>query len=342
MSGLTYADAGVDTQRGQEQVGLIKDMCKATFDSNVLTSIGGFGAMYELDLSDISNPVLVTGTDGVGTKLMVSQMMDDHSTVGQDLVAMCVNDIICQGAKPLFFLDYIASGYLEPSKMAGLVKGIADGCLLAGASLIGGETAEMPGLYSEEEYDLAGFVVGIVDKDKIISGQNIEDGDIVIALESSGVHSNGMSLARKIVFDHMDYKVDTYIEELDRTIGEELLEPTRIYVKDVLSLIEKIDIKAIANITGGGIYENIPRTVGDKFDVELDLSEVKTPKIFQLLEEWGGVDKKEMYSTFNMGLGMILVVAPEDLHTVKEHFTDYKAWTIGQVVNGSGELKVEF
>lgn len=342
MSGLTYADAGVDTQRGQEQVGLIKDMCRATFDKNVLTSIGGFGAMYELDLSEIQNPVLVTGTDGVGTKLMVSQMMDNHQTVGQDLVAMCVNDIICQGAKPLFFLDYIASGYLEPEKMAELVKGIADGCTLAGASLIGGETAEMPGLYSDDEYDLAGFVVGVVDKEKIIAGEDIKEGDIVVALEASGIHSNGMSLARKIVFDHKGLDVDTHIDELDRSIGEELLEPTRIYVKDVLSLLEKVDIKSISNITGGGIYENIPRAVGENFDVELDLRDQQVPKVFELLQQWGNVDTKEMYSTFNMGIGMILVVSPEDLDKTLAHFTDYKATEIGKVVDGSGELRVEY
>lgn len=339
--GISYKDAGVDTKRGQAQVSLIKDLCKATFDDRVMSSIGGFGAMY--DLSGIcKEPVLVAGTDGVGTKVIIAQEMDDHKSLGIDLVAMCANDIICQGARPLVFLDYIATGYLDPEKMAHIVEGIAKGCQISGMSLIGGETAEMPGLYQNDQYDLAGFALGIVDKEDIIDGSDLQSGDVLIGLESSGIHSNGLSLARKIVFDHMNFHVDTYVEDLGRTIGEELLEPTRIYVKDILDLLEKVQVKALVHNTGGGLYENIPRVLGDKLDAEIDLSSHQVPAIFELLQEWASVDTKEMYSTFNMGIGMVVAVSREDADKVIDHFKDYKAFRIGQIGLGSGELRIDY
>lgn len=339
--GLTYSDAGVDTERGQEEVRLISEMCKKTYDKNVLAGVGGFGAMYELDLSKYKNPVLVSGTDGVGTKLMIAQNMDIHNTLGFDLVAMCVNDIICQGAEPLFFLDYIGTGHLEPNKMANIVKGIAEACEVSGASLIGGETAEMPDMYSEEEYDLAGFVVGVVEKDKLIDGSNAKPGDVILSLPSSGIHSNGLSLARKIVTDVQKMDYSDHVEELGKSIGEELLTPTKIYVKEVLGLLEKVEVKAIAHNTGGGLYENIPRSLPEGLGAEVNLSEIEVPKVFNLLQKWGHVETEEMYKTFNMGVGMFLIVDPSDVDECVEHFTDYEVKILGKV-NDSGELTVEY
>lgn len=339
--GLTYSDAGVDTQRGQEEVRLISEMCKRTYDKNVLAGVGGFGAMYELDLSKYKKPVLVSGTDGVGTKLIIAQDLDIHHTLGYDLVAMCVNDIICQGAEPLFFLDYIGTGHLDPKKMAGIVEGIANACELSGCSLIGGETAEMPDMYSEEEYDLAGFVVGAVEKDEMIDGSKAKAGDVILSLPSSGIHSNGLSLARKIVTDAKGMNYSDYVEEFGQSIGEELLTPTRIYVKEVLSLLEKVEVKAIAHNTGGGLYENIPRSLPEGLGAEIDISNIEVPKIFDILQEWGQVETEEMYKTFNMGVGMFLMVDPEDVEETIHHFKDYKVKVLG-TVNDSGELTVEY
>lgn len=316
---LSYKDSGVDKEAGYKEVKLIKEMVKKTYIPGVLSDIGGFSGLFQLDTKEYKEPVLVSGTDGVGTKLKIAFMMDKHDTIGQDCVAMCVNDIACQGAKPLFFLDYIATGKLIPEKMASIVEGVANGCKLAGCALIGGETAEMPGFYKEDEYDLAGFCVGIVDKDRIITGENIKEGDMLIGLPSSGIHSNGYSLVRKIVFEKEKMDVDTYIPELGKILGEELLIPTRIYVPVVLDLIEKFNIKGISHITGGGFYENIPRMLPEGLAAHIDTSPIQVPVIFYLLQQWGNIDQKEMYSTFNMGVGMVLAVDKDELDSIAEH-----------------------
>lgn len=305
---ITYKDAGVDKEAGYKEVQLIKNIIKKTHNTNVLSDIGGFSGLFQLDTKSYKEPVLVSGTDGVGTKLKIAFIMDEHNTIGEDCVAMCVNDIICQGAKPLFFLDYIATGKLIPEKMAEIVEGIANGCVKGEAALIGGETAEMPGFYNEDEYDLAGFCVGVVDKENIIDGSKISEGDMIIGLPSSGIHSNGYSLVRKIVFEKEKMDVDQFVPELNTTIGEELLKPTRIYTKTVIPLIEKFNIKGIVHITGGGFYENIPRILPDGLRANIDTSKINTPEIFNLLAKWGNINEKEMYSTFNMGIGMVLIV----------------------------------
>lgn len=319
---LNYKDAGVDKEAGYKEVQLIKGFVERTKTSGVLSSLGGFSGLYQLDMKNLQEPVLVSGTDGVGTKLKLAFMMDKHNTIGEDCVAMCANDIICQGAKPLFFLDYIATGKLVPEKMAEVVEGIAEGCLKAGCALIGGETAEMPGFYNEDEYDVAGFCVGVVDKSKIITGNNIKAGDVILGIPSSGVHSNGFSLIRKIVFDKMGFSVDKYIEELGKTLGEELLTPTRIYVKEILDLLMKVEIKSISHITGGGFYENIPRMLTNDTRAKIDVNKIKTPEIFNLLMKWGNVSIEEMYSTFNMGIGMVLIVSGEDADKVLKNNDD--------------------
>ncbi len=319
---LNNKDAGVDKEAGYKEVQLIKGFVERTKTSGVLSSLGGFSGLYQLDMKNLQEPVLVSGTDGVGTKLKLAFMMDKHNTIGEDCVAMCANDIICQGAKPLFFLDYIATGKLVPEKMAEVVEGIAEGCLKAGCALIGGETAEMPGFYNEDEYDVAGFCVGVVDKSKIITGNNIKAGDVILGIPSSGVHSNGFSLIRKIVFDKMGFSVDKYIEELGKTLGEELLTPTRIYVKEILDLLMKVEIKSISHITGGGFYENIPRMLTNDTRAKIDVNKIKTPEIFNLLMKWGNVSIEEMYSTFNMGIGMVLIVSGEDADKVLKNNDD--------------------
>lgn len=333
---LTYKDSGVDKEAGYKQVSLIKDMIKRTHVKGVLSDIGGFAGLFQLDVKDMDEPVLVSGTDGVGTKLRLAFMMDKHETIGEDCVAMCVNDILCQGAKPLFFLDYLATGKLIPEKMASVVEGVSNGCIKAGCGLIGGETAEMPGFYNEDEYDLAGFAVGIVDKKNIIDGRSIKDGDILIGLPSSGLHSNGFSLVRNIVFNKKNMKVDQYVEELGTTIGEELLKPTRIYVNPVYDILEKFDIKGLCHITGGGFYENIPRMIPKGLEIEIKTSHINTPKIFKLLQEWGNIDIDEMYSTFNMGIGMIMAVDKDDLKDLEAHLGEInEAYTVlGEVRSG--------
>lgn len=333
---ITYKEAGVDKEAGYKEVQLIKDVVKSTYIEGVMTDIGGFSGMFELGKLNYDNPVLVSGTDGVGSKVQIAQMMDVHHTIGQDCVAMCVNDILCQGAKPIFFLDYIATGKLVPEKMAEIVEGVADGCKKSGAALLGGETAEMPGIYKENDYDLAGFAVGVVEKDKIITGKNIEEGDILLGLPSSGVHSNGYSLVRKIVFDLKNMDLNNHIEDFGRSLGEELLEPTKIYVEDVYPLIEKYEVKGICHITGGGIYENLPRVLPENMGAKVDMRGVKTPKVFDKLQEWGNVAKEEMYGTFNMGIGMILVVNREVADSILKEYkeNEKEIYEIGVVQRG--------
>ncbi len=333
---LSYKDSGVDKEAGYKSVNLIKGMLKKTYIPGVLSDIGGFSGLFQLDVKDYKEPVLVSGTDGVGTKLKIAFMMDKHNTIGQDCVAMCVNDIVCQGAKPLFFLDYIATGKLIPEKMASIVEGITNGCIQAGCALIGGETAEMPGFYKKDEYDLAGFCVGIVDKSKIITGENIKEGDMLIGLPSSGIHSNGYSLVRKIVFEKEKMDIDRHIPELGKTIGEELLIPTRIYVPVVLDLIGKFNIKGISHITGGGFYENIPRMLPKGLTAHIDTSTIKVPVIFHLLQKWGNIEKKEMYSTFNMGVGMVLAVDKAELDSIANYLKDKKEdfYILGEIKAG--------
>ena len=338
---LTYKSTGVDKEAGYKEVQLIKDMVKSTFSPNVVTEIGGFGGLFKLDKDTGAEPVLVSGTDGVGTKLVLAFCMDKHDTVGIDCVAMCANDILCQGAKPLFFLDYIATGKLIPEKMASIVAGVVEGCKQANMALIGGETAEMPGIYDENHYDLAGFAVGIVDRMKMIVPGKVQIGDKLIGLRSSGVHSNGFSLVRKIIFDIKGFSLDQFFEPLGRTLGEELLTPTRIYVRDVSPLLEKYDIHGIAHISGGGIYENLPRVLGEGQRAEWNLSGYEIPAIFRLLGEWGGVERKEMFGTFNMGVGMVLVVSAEEYAPI---LSDLRARGLDPVEMGSivpGEKGVE-
>ncbi|KAF3304469.1 phosphoribosylformylglycinamidine cyclo-ligase [Carnobacterium sp. PL17GRE32] len=330
--GLDYKSAGVNKEAGYQQVQLIKDMMKATYTDQVMTETGGFSGMVELGASDMKAPVLVSGTDGVGTKLMVAQEVGIHDTVGMDLVAMCVNDIICQGAKPLFFLDYIATGKLVPEKMASIVQGVADGCKQAGAALIGGETAEMPGMYGEDDYDLAGFAVGLVDKEKIISGKDIKAGDIAIALPSSGVHSNGFSLVRAILEKNNISFNDQY-RDTNRTVGEVLLTPTKIYAKDVLALIEAVTVKGLAHITGGGLFENVPRTLPEGLGLAVNRDQIPTLDIFDYLQDLGQVAEDEMFGTFNMGVGMVIFLDPADVDTALQVLAanDSGAFKLGQV-----------
>lgn len=337
---ITYKNAGVDVDEGQRAVKLMKDHVKSTFNDNVLTDLGSFGGLFSLNIDDYKEPVLVAGTDGVGTKLKIAFMMDKHDTIGEDCVAMCVNDILCQGGKPLFFLDYIATGKLVGEKIAQIVGGVARGCKLSGSALIGGETAEMPGLYEEDEYDMAGFSVGIVDKSKIITGEGIRAGDLIIGLPSSGIHSNGYSLVRKLFFDLLKMDTRDYVEDLGRTLGEELITPTRIYVRPVLDLISKIDVKGICHITGGGFYENIPRILPGNVDAKINLGSWDILPIFKLMQEKGNIEEREMFATFNMGIGMMLVVSGEDADRALEILgsAGEDASLIGEIVEGSGQV----
>ena len=308
----SYKAAGVDITAGYQAVELMKKHIAKTMTAGAMSDIGGFGGLFELDLTGIEKPVLVSGTDGVGTKLKLAFLMDKHDTVGIDCVAMCVNDIICCGAKPLFFLDYIAVGKNFPEKVASIVSGVAEGCVQSGAALIGGETAEMPGFYPEDEYDLAGFAVGVVDKNKILNNKTIEAGDVVIALPSSGVHSNGFSLVRR-VFDVEHTDIKTPLAELGgKSLGETLLAPTKIYVKPMLALFEAVTVKAVSHITGGGFYENIPRSIPKDFGAKIDKSALQIPPIFDLLAKKGNIPERDMFNTFNMGVGMSIVVAKAD------------------------------
>lgn len=310
---LTYKQSGVDIDEGNRAVDLIKGKIKSTYDNNVIGDLGNFSGLYSLkEFVGMEEPVLLSSTDGVGTKLRLAQMMDKHDTVGIDLVAMCVNDLICQGAKPLFFLDYIATGKLVAENINQIVGGIVDGCKMAGCALIGGETAEMPGMYAEDDYDLAGFSVGIADKAKIISGQNVKAEDVLIGISSSGVHSNGYSFIRKIFLDTYNYKLDQHIEELGMNLGEALLTPTKIYVKLVLDLLKQYDIKSIAHITGGGVIENITRVIPDGLGLDIKTDSWEKPPIFKMIEGFNIVEKRELHKSFNMGIGLVFIVNKED------------------------------
>jgi phosphoribosylformylglycinamidine cyclo-ligase len=308
---ITYKNSGVDIDAGNRFVNMIKPLVKATSRPEVMADIGGFGGLFSLNADKYKNPVLVSGTDGVGTKLKIAFMADRHDTVGIDLVAMCVNDIVVQGAEPLFFLDYLATGRLDPAKAAEIVKGISAGCVQAGCALIGGETAEMPGFYADGEYDIAGFTVGVVDRDNLIDGSSITVGNRLIGLASSGLHSNGYSLARKVIFDKMGLKIDSLLPGTGRSVADELLNPTRIYVKSVLNLLRDFTINGIAHITGGGLLENIPRVLPNGCKAILRKGTWPTPDIFSLLKEAGNIEESEMFRTLNCGIGMVLAV-PED------------------------------
>lgn len=338
----SYKQAGVDITAGYKAVELMKQHIARTMTGGALSDIGGFGGLFELDMTGIQHPVLVSGTDGVGTKLKMAFLMDKHDTVGIDCVAMCVNDIICCGAKPLFFLDYVAVGKNRPEKVATIVSGVAEGCVQAGCSLIGGETAEMPGFYPEDEYDLAGFSVGVVDKEKILNNRTIREGDVVIALPSSGVHSNGFSLVRR-VFDVENSDLNAPVAELGgQSIGQALLTPTKIYVKPMLALFEQIPVKAVSHITGGGFYENIPRSIPDGFGVKIDKASLRILPIFDLIAKTGKIPERDMFNTFNMGVGMSVVVDKNDadqaLAILKEHGQD--AYIMGQTEKSEESVKI--
>ncbi len=338
----SYAAAGVDVTAGYEAVRRIKPMVESTYIPGVLGTLGGFGGMFAPDLTGMKEPVLVSGTDGVGTKLKIAFLMDKHDTVGIDCVAMCVNDIICGGAMPLFFLDYIACGKNDPGRIADIVAGVTEGCRQAGCALVGGETAEMPGFYAPEEYDLAGFSVGIVDKAKILDGSAMEEGDILLGLGSSGVHSNGFSLVRKVL--GVDEKVlSTYSADLGCTIGEELIKPTRIYVKAVKALLQGgIAIRAISHITGGGLYENVPRMMKAGLTARIQISSVPVPPIFSLIAQAGNIPQRDMYNTFNMGVGMILAVPKDQVGAAVDLLTKIgeRAYVVGSVVKGDNGVEL--
>ncbi len=333
---VTYKNAGVDISEGDRLVDIIKPIARSTFKKGVLQELGSFGAFFKL--SKYKKPVLVSSTDGVGTKLKIAFMTGRHDTVGIDLVAMCVNDVLTSGAEPLFFLDYFATGKLSANKAADVIKGIAAGCKTAGCSLIGGETAEMPGFYKEGEYDLAGFSVGVLEENKIIDGSKIKSGDIIIGLASSGLHSNGYSLARKLFFDIKKYKANKFIKELGCTIGEELLKPTRIYVKSILSLLKSVNIKGMAHITGGGLTENLPRIFPKGIQAVIKKGSWDIPRIFSIIQEMGNVSEKEMFRTFNMGIGFIVVVKKTDAKNTIAKLKRFgeKPSVIGSIEKGSG------
>jgi len=333
----TYAQSGVNIEAGKELVRRIKPHAKRTHTAGVLGGLGGFGALFQHDFSKYREPLLVSSTDGVGTKLKLAFELGRHDTVGRDLVAMCVNDLICCGAQPLFFLDYFATGRLSPDIGESVVEGIADGCVEAGCALIGGETAELPGFYQEGEYDLAGFSVGVVDKANLIDGSQVRVGDILLGLSSSGLHSNGYSLGRRLL-EPLGY--NTFRSELGTTIGAALLEPTKIYVRPILSLLERVEIKAIAHITGGGFYENIPRVLPDDTLAQIKRGSWPASPLFSIIQQQGEVAEREMFTTFNMGIGLVLILAPEYVEEAKNHIGD-GAFEIGAIVAGQGEARVE-
>ncbi len=336
-----YAAAGVDIEAGYKGVQLMKTHVQRTFIPGVVSDIGGFGGLFAPNLKGMKEPVLVSGTDGVGTKQRIAQRMDVHNTVGIDCVAMCVNDIICCGAKPLFFLDYIAIGKNLPEKVAALVSGVAEGCVQAGCALIGGETAEHPGTMAADDYDLAGFSVGIVDKEKILNNQSMRPGDVIVALPSSGIHSNGFSLVRK-VFDIEHADLGKQVDELEKPLGEALLTPTRIYVKSVLAALAAAEVHGISHITGGGFYENVPRSIPDGLCARIEKAAIRTPTIFSLIQRLGKIDERDMFNTFNMGVGMSLVVSPETLDqaliALRESGED--PYVIGEITPGDEKIRL--
>ena len=336
---LTYADAGVDIDAGNKAVELMKDSVRATYRPEVIGDLGGFGGLFALNSGKYKEPVLVSGTDGVGTKLKLAFMADKHDTIGQDAVAMCVNDILVQGAEPLFFLDYIAVDKVDSQKVANIVKGVANACKESGCALIGGETAEMAGFYSKGEYDIAGFCVGVVDKSKMITGDKVKAGDVLLGLPSSGVHSNGFSLVRKICFEAMGYTMDTEVPEFGCTLGEKLLTPTRLYPKTCLPLIENFDLHGMVHITGGGFYENIPRSLKKGCCARINKADVRTPALFHLMQKVGGISEHDMFNTFNMGVGMVLTVPAEQADKALEilHANgEPEAYRLGVIAEGEG------
>lgn len=337
----SYKSAGVDVTAGYKSVELIKNAVKSTYIEGVASDLGGFGGLFAPNLKDMKEPILVSGTDGVGTKLKLAFLMNKHDTIGQDCVAMCVNDVVCCGAKPLFFLDYMSLWKNIPEMVATIVGGVAEGCRQAGCALVGGETAEMPGLYAENEYDLAGFSVGIVDKEKMIDGSKIEIGDKVIGIASSGVHSNGFSLVRK-VFNINEENLKEYKEELGMTLGEALITPTKIYVKSALSLIENVNVKGISHITGGGFYENMPRMLRDGVALNIDVNSYSRKPIFDLLQKTGNIPTRDMYNTFNMGIGMAVIVPENEVEKALEILKNQgeEAYLIGEVVAGNKEINL--
>lgn len=339
---LTYLDAGVDVEAGNQLIKNIKQRVERTFTPGVLGSLGGFSGLYSLAGHNMKEPVLVSSTDGVGTKIRFAVLLNEHRQIGQDCVAMSVNDVVAQGARPLFFLDYIAVGKLDHDHIESIIHGISEACEASGCALIGGETSEMSSFYGDGNYDLAGFAVGIVDRERCVTGESIEAGDIVLGLPSSGLHSNGYSLVRRIVLEHKQIPLDTYIGALGRTIGEEVLEPTKLYVKPILPLLEENLVKGMAHITGGSFYDNIPRILPEGLGVMINSDAWPVLPIFRLLQEWGHVESKEMYHTFNMGIGMVLVVKPELVERVVEVLeTEHeKVYSIGIVTEGDGEVTI--
>nr|WP_314277495.1 phosphoribosylformylglycinamidine cyclo-ligase [uncultured Peptostreptococcus sp.] len=349
---LTYKSSGVDIDEGNRAVDLIKNKIKGTYDSNVIGDLGNFSGLYSLkDFMGMEEPVLLASTDGVGTKLKIAQLMDKHDTVGIDLVAMCVNDLICQGAKPLFFLDYIALGKLVPEHIEKVVAGIADGCKMSGCALIGGETAEMPGMYGEDDYDLAGFSIGIADKNKIVSGQDVKAGNLLVGISSSGIHSNGFSFIRKIFLEEYKYELDKHIDELGMSLGDAMLTPTKIYVKLALDALAKYNVKAIAHITGGGLVENIVRVIPKGLGLDIDTKSWDKPAIFKMIEAFDAIEKRELHKSFNMGVGLVMIVDKDEAQGLVDYinnrpsdnvdfvddkykdFMDDKAYIIGRVVD---------
>ncbi|GAQ94982.1 phosphoribosylformylglycinamidine cyclo-ligase [Thermodesulfovibrio aggregans] len=339
---ITYKQAGVDIDEADKFVRIISPMVKTTFRKEVLTDIGLFAGLFKLNTRKYRQPVLVSGTDGVGTKLKIAFEADKHDTVGVDLVAMCVNDILTVGAEPLFFLDYFATGKLSAEKASKVIKGIVEGCKQSGCALIGGETAELPGFYRENEYDLAGFAVGVVEKSEIIDGTKIEEGDAIIGLASSGLHSNGFSLVRKVLFDIGKFKLEDHIPELGCSLAEELLKPTKIYVKAYFALKNKVKIKGMAHITGGGIPGNLPRIFPDGISAKIDKNSWDIPPIFSFIERVGNIDKKEMFRVFNMGIGYVFVVDSNDTKKALNilNRNEYKAYLIGEVIRGKGKVRI--
>ena len=343
MENMTYSQAGVDITNGNKAVDMIKPIVKSTFRPEVVTDLGGFGGLFALNKDKYEEPILISGTDGVGTNLKVAFDTGVHNTIGIDAVAMCVNDVLVNGAEPLFFLDYLAVGKLEPEQVAQVVEGVAEGCRQAGCALIGGETAEMPGFYTPGEYDVAGFTVGIVDKKKMIDGSTIKEGDVVLGLPSSGLHSNGYSLARKVMFEKAGYKPEDKVELLGTTVGEAMLKPTRIYVKTVLGMLEKAEVKGMAHITGGGFLENIPRVLPDDVDVIIEEGSWPVPPIFSLIESIGNIEKKEMYRTFNMGIGYVIITDQANAMKICDYMSEIKeeVYLIGMVVSGDKKVIVK-
>lgn len=338
----SYKAAGVDVTAGYKAVELMKKHVASTNTPGVMSGIGGFGGLFKPDLTGIAEPVLISGTDGVGTKLKIAFLMDKHDTVGIDCVAMCANDVACAGAQPLFFLDYIAVGKNYPEKVAEIVSGVAKGCVQAGCALIGGETAEMPGFYPEDEYDLAGFCVGMADRKNIIDGESVKAGDAIIAISSSGVHSNGFSLVRK-VFDVNEQNLKVYVDELGMTLGEALLTPTKIYVKPLLKLMSEVKVKAVSHITGGGFYENIPRMLKDDADAIINRSAVQVLPVFDVLKKRGGIPERDMFNTFNMGVGLMTVVSSEEADKAVEVLkaAGENAYIVGEIREGSKSVEIK-